>query len=376
MKTKTNPFHLKGYHGVDLFCDREKETDLLIENIENSVNTTLLAIRRMGKTGLIHHVFNQLESSKNYECIYVDIFATQNLSEFTNELASSILKKFPQNHSIGKKFIQFIQGFSPMISYDPLTGSPEISLNFSHPQQYKQSLKGLFSFLETQKKPIVVAIDEFQQIANYPEKNTEALLRTIIQNLNNVDFIFSGSHKHLLLEIFNSTKRPFFASTNSLSLAEIPENKYSKYIKNIFEEKKKIIDSEAISFILNWTRRHTYYTQAVCNKVFAQSSKKISLNDVYFACDSLLKEKESIYFQYRQLLTSSQWQLLKAIAKEDIVFQPTGFNFVSKYNLGNPASVKRSLEALIKKEMVYNKIENNQNQYMVYDCFLSRWLAR
>ena len=136
------------------------------------------------------------------------------------------------------------------------------------------------------------------------------------------------------------------------------------------------IETEAIDFILDWTRVHTYYTQTLCNKVYTQNNPKIDLEDVYHACDSLLREQENVFYYYRNLLTQGQWKLLKSIAKEDEVHQPTGFDFISTYNLGNPASVKRSLESLINKEMVIRKEDENGNYYQVYDCFLSRWLER
>lgn len=376
MKTPKNPFHLKGYYGPNLFCDRKNEIQKLTQNIDNDVNTTLFSIRRMGKTGLLHHLFHTLKAQKTHSCIYVDIYATQNISEFTNQLASAILNEFPKNKSFGSKFLEYIKGLSPIISYDAFTGTPQVSFGYTQNKQYEYSLKGLFSFLDQQNKQIVIAIDEFQQIINYPEKNTEALLRTIIQSLKNVTFIFSGSHKHLLSEIFNSTKRPFFASTQSLYLEAIPEKEYAIFIKRVFVNRKRKIDKQAIDFILQWTKKHTYYTQALCNKIYAQGSNNIGINEVYHACDRLLEEQENIYFQYRNLLTSSQWNLLKAIAKEGKVYQPTGIKFVSSYQLGNPASVKRSLESLVSKEMVYKETTNNTNNYQVYDCFLSRWLER
>ena len=376
MKAPKNPFHIKGYHGPGLFCDRIAERTLLIENINNNINTTLFSVRRMGKTGLIHHVFYYLNKEKTRECIYIDIYATQSLPEFTNQLASAILRAFPQSISIGKKFIDLIKGLNPTISYDALTGAPEISFSFSQPKQYEFSLKELFLFLEKQKKPVVIAIDEFQQIANYPEKNTEALLRTIIQQLKNVSFIFSGSQKHLLLEMFNSAKRPFFSSTSPLYLGPIPSKEYAKFINRLFVAGGRSIDEESIDFTLDWTCNHTYYTQSLCNKIYTQNVGKITLKNVYTACDSILQEQENIFFQYRNLLTSAQWKLVKAVAMEGKVRQPTGSSFISKYSLGNPASVKRSLEALVSKEMVFHEVEEIGSYYRVYDCFLMRWLER
>jgi len=376
MIAQKNPFHLKGYHGPSLFCDRKAECDLLIENINNDINTTLFSVRRMGKTGLIHHVFHFFNKDKNRECIYTDIYATQSLPEFTNQLASAILTTFPQSISIGKKFINLIKGLNPSVSYDGLTGAPEISFSFSQPRQYEYSLQELFTFLDQQKKPVVIAIDEFQQIANYPEKNTEALLRTIIQRLKNVSLIFSGSQKHLLLEMFTSAKRPFFSSTNPLYLESIPTKEYRKFIKRTFAKRGRVIEDSSVDFILLWTCNHTYYTQALCNKIFSQNTGKITIDNVHKACDSILQEQEGVFFQYRNLITPAQWRLLQAVAREGRVSQPTGSNFIGKHGLGNPASVKRSLEALVSKEMVLKETEVTTSYYRVYDCFLMRWLAR
>lgn len=377
MVQNKNPFKLRAYTTPDLFCDREDEVKQLLAYAKSGVNVTLFSLRRMGKTGLIQHFFYQLKAKNKQKTIYVDIYDTQNITAFTNRLATAILQEFPEEQSIGKRFLKLLKNFNPTISFDQFTGVPEVSLTFSSEQQQQYTLKNLLLFLEEQKQQVIVAIDEFQQIANYPEKNVEAILRTIVQQLNNVNFIFSGSIKHLLIEMFNSAKRPFFSSTTPMYLDKINEEEYRKFIVRLFEERKKKIKDDAVSFILKWTKRHTYYTQALCNKVYQISSKKVDLETVFQACDRILEEQEVVFYQYRKLLTSGQWNLLVAMAKEDVVFQPTGATFVGKYNLGNPTSVRRSLKALVDKEMVIHEIDKNGNNYYeVYNCFLSRWLAR
>ena len=378
MEQNKNPFKLRAYTTPDLFCDREEEVRRLFGYAENGVDVTLFSLRRMGKTGLIQHFFNQLKAKKNEQkTLYVDIYDTQNVTAFTNRLATAILQEFPEERSIGRRFLKLLKSFSPIISFDQFTGVPEVSLTFSSEQQQQYTLKSLLDFLEEQKQQVIVAIDEFQQIANYPEKNVEANLRTIVQQLNNVNFIFSGSHKHLLIEMFNSAKRPFFSSTTPMYLDKINKEEYKNFIVRLFEDRKKKIEEDAVSFILEWTKRHTYYTQALCNKVYQIGNQKVDLETVYSACDVLLEEHEVIFYQYRKLLTAGQWNLLVAIAKDDVIFQPTGAAFVGKYHLGNPASVRRGLKALVDKEMVIHEIDKNgNNYYQVYNCFLSRWLAR
>jgi hypothetical protein len=375
MVNEINPFPLSGYHGSELFCDRRTETQKLISNIKNGVNSTLLSIRRMGKTGLVYHTFNSLGKSKNIHCVYVDIYSTQNLKDFTNQLGSAVLKAFPEKQSIGKKFMLLLKNFRPVISFDPLTNLPEVSFDFARPKEYENSLNGIFTFLESQGKTIVVAIDEFQQVTTYPEKNTEAMLRTIIQPLKNVRFIFSGSSKHLLNDIFSNSRRPFFASTQTLTLNPITKDEYGSFIREKFSSHKRKIGADSIGFICEWTRLHTYYTQAVCNRIFASGIKDITLQHVQMECNDLLKEQESIFFQYRTLLTSAQWELLRAIAKEDKLYHPSSKKFVSKHNVGTPSNVQRALEALLNKELIYNEQDEEGWHYRVYDCFLARWLA-
>jgi uncharacterized protein len=367
-----NPFPVTGYYGPGLFCDRVEETARLVSNAHNGINTTLLAIRRMGKTGLIHHAFDAMQART--QCIYVDIYATQNIRDFTNQLAAGILKAFPEKKSIGKQFMILLKSLRPVMSFDPLSGQPEVSFEFTNPRQYQASVESLFGFLEAQQKRVLIAIDEFQQVSMYPEKNTEAWLRTLIHPLKNVRFIFSGSNRHMLTQIFNNSSRPFFSSTQTLYLAEISHANYAEFIADRFRKHKRKINPDALQFLLDWTRRHTYYTQVVCNRVFASNEKNITRSHVQKLCATLLDEQETIFLQYRNLLTSAQWNLLRAIAREDKVYQVTGKNFIRAHPIGTASNIQRVIEALLTKEMVYREKDENGNYYRVYDCFLARWL--
>lgn len=369
-----NPFSVSSYQGPDYFCNREEESRQLITHAQNGVNTTLLSIRRMGKTGLIHHTFNKLGQKSDIECVYADIYATQNLKEFTNYLNSAVLRALPEKKEIGKRFLDWMKGFKPVISYDPISGLPEVSFEYSVPRQYEHALQSLFEFLDQQNVKILIAIDEFQQITQYPEKNVEALLRSFIQKLKNVHFIFSGSSEHLLNEVFNNSKRPFFASTQLIHLETIKEQHYRQFINEHFKSAGRHISREALDFILAWTRSHTYYTQALCNRMFSTGLKDIEIESVHEECGSLLNENEAGYYIYRNLLAPMQWALLKAIAKEEKVYHPTARQFLQQHRVGTPANVQRALEALLNKEMIFATHDEDGRYYQVYDCFLSRWL--
>lgn len=371
-----NPFPVSGYHSPELFCDREMETKELLDNAVNGLNTTLLSLRRMGKTGLLHHALHQLHQNKKGAGIYADVFDTESLRDFTNRIATAMLQAFPEKHPFWKKAMEFIKLLRPVISYDEFTGQPQVTLDYVQPRQYEYTLQSIFSFLENQDKLIIVAVDEFQQITRYPEKNIEAILRTQIQRLKNVRFIFSGSSPHLLAEMFHHAKRPFFASTQTLELNEIDEGEYRAFIARQFTAHKRKINEQALDFILNFSKVHTFYTQALCNKVFSSGEKNIQQEHAQAAAYQLLKQNETVYFQYRTLLTANQWNMLKAIAKEDKMYSPNSREMVRKYQLGPSSVVQRSIEALMTKEMIYAKETDEGRYYRVYDCFLGRWMEQ
>lgn len=373
---ESNPFPTSGYSGPELFCDRDKETNQLIKNALNGINTTLLSIRRMGKTGLLHHTLGMLHQRKKGIGIYVDIFDTENFRDLTNRIATAVLQTFPEKHPFWKKAIDMLKNLRPVITYDEMTGLPEVTLDHSQPKQYEYSLQSILSFLEKQNKLIVIAIDEFQQITKYPEKNTEAILRTQIQQLKNVKFIFSGSSAHLLSEMFHHAKRPFFSSTQTLELNEINEQEYRSFIEAKFKEHKRKINQQAIAYILDFTRRHTYYTQALCNRVFAGGERDIREEHVRAEAHELLVQNEPVFFQYRNMLTPNQWAMLRSIAREGRMVKPNSKEIMNRYKLGPSSIIQRSMEALLEKEMIFSKETNEGKYYCVYDCFLSRWLAR
>jgi AAA+ ATPase superfamily predicted ATPase len=370
-----NPFLLSGYYSRAYFCDREKETRQLISNAENGVNTTLLSLRRMGKTGLLQHVLAQLPKKKMMG-IYLDIFDTTDFAGLTNKLATAVYRAIPEKNPLWKKMVAFVKQLRPVISYDEITGQPEVTLDYSKLSQFQQSLNGILAFLEGQGQSILITIDEFQQITKYPEKNSEAVLRTQIQQLKQVRFIFSGSSPHLLSEMFNSVKRPFFASAQTMELNEIEAGVYSKFISSQFEAARRKIDKDALDYILTFTRRHTFYTQALCNRLYAGGQKHITVETAQQTARDLLTENEAVYFQYRNMLTANQWTMLRAIAREDLMMQPTAGAIASKYNLGTTSVIQRSIEALLAKEMIYQGNMDKKKFYAVYDCFLQRWLQQ
>ena len=267
-----------------------------------------------------------------------------------------------------------LKNVRPLLSYDTLSGSPQITFTFQLDEQRKLTLKSIFDFLEKQEKKIILAIDEFQQIREFKETNIEALLRTYIQQMHHVKFIFCGSKKHLMADMFTNAKKPFYESSRTIYIDRIDSEKYKEFIIRLFQKADKNIDENAVNFILDWTKRHTYYTQFVCNRVFAESSKNVTLEDVKRTISSILRFEIPNFIERRNLITEKQWKYLVAVAKEDSIQQPTASAFLMKYGIGSSATAKKILSVLLEKELLLEQSDISGKSYSVYNVFMSRWM--
>ena len=372
-----NPFVIKSYESKDLFCDREEELELLLRNCLNHTDMTLISQRRMGKTGLLMRLFDEIaDVYPELHTIYVDIFSSRNLDDFIKLLAEAIMKSFKPKTGIGDKLMAFIKSMKPQLTFDQITGEPQLQIAYQTVHEKEYTLRGLLEFLDDQGAHIVIAIDEFQQIREYPELNMEALLRTYIQQTRNLTFIYCGSKKHLMADIFTNAKKPFYSSTAFVSLGKIDERPYAEFIRHLFGEYDREITDEALQFILDWTRRHTYYTQQLCHTIFASSDRNVGMTEVKAACDQLMKQGEAVYLQYRQMLTLKQWSYLIAVAKEGSVRQITSAQFLGRYRIGSASASQRLADALCEKGLLNDETTLDGTIYTVNDVFFSHWMER
>ncbi len=373
MKKPSTPFPTTGYYGGEYFCDREEELENLVRNVRGGSSTTLVALRRMGKTTLIRHLQNELE--KEFLGVYVDILPTESMLELLNALATGIVVMESEQSRLGKQIWKFLKTLRPVVSYDSLSGMPTLSFNQT-PDEGLGSIEEIFNFLENQPKPVILAIDEFQQILSYQEKNVDAWLRSRIQELHNVRFVFSGSQQHLINDLFADPSRPFYRSTQFLKLDKIAKEHYHDFIAAKFNDYSKQIDDETITSVLDWAMGYTYYVQLLCNRIFSASGKKVRKDLWKQEAMRLLKEQEFVFYSYRDGLTKAQWNLLKAVAKEGKVREPTSHAFTSMHQLGTSATVLRSLKTLQRKELIYRDLDTQgKSYYAVYDVLFRRWIG-
>ncbi|MDD4102011.1 MAG: ATP-binding protein [Kiritimatiellae bacterium] len=375
MKAKpANPFLVSGYQGPGFFCDREDETGQLATALANGRNVCLTSPRRMGKTGLILHLFHRLNAdAPAARCFYIDIFATQSLHDFTAALAHAVVGQLDDYSDAAIRRIgSFFKSFRPTFTFDSQIGAPSLSFDIK-PSEAQRSLAEVFEYIKTSGKRCVIAIDEFQQIIEYPEKGVEALLRSHAQFMPNVGLVFAGSKKHLMEEMFSSAKRPFYQSAQKIGLKEIPADAYRAFALGLFNQAGRELKPAAFDLIYDELSGHTWYVQMTLNRAYATGKKVTSETDAQEAIASAIECENATYKAYCEMLPRGQLSVLKALAAEREVLAPLKSSFLAKHALGAASSVRQALKALEDKALV---LRGDAGGYFVYDRFFGLWLSQ
>ena len=247
MARVNNPFIVTGKIEAEYFCDRVSESARVIKTITNGNNLVIISPRRMGKTGLIQFCYDKPQIAEEYYTFFIDILHTTSLREFTYLLGRTIYDTLlPRSRKMASLFIQTIKSINGKFGFDPITNMPTFNVELGDIERPEYTLDEIFRYLAEADKPCIVAIDEFQQIAKYPEKNIEALLRTHIQKLGNCNFIFAGSERHMMQEMFTSSARPFYNSADLLELRAIAPGIYIPFVCGHFEKRNRSIAPENV----------------------------------------------------------------------------------------------------------------------------------
>lgn len=370
-----NPFVTKGYAGPEYFCDREGETRDLIKLLTNGNNMALISPRRLGKTDLIHHCFSQPTIRGNYYTFIVDIYATSSLADFVDVLGQAIFEELkPLGRKVWERFYNRLHSVRQQISFD-INGNPVWGIGLGAYVNPDTTLDEIFSYLSSADRPCLIAIDEFQKITDYPHgHNVEAALRTHIQRCSNATFLFSGSKRRLMSEMFMSPARPFYQSVITMGLKPIPEEKYTIFAERLFAENGKTLDKNVIHEVYNRFDGVTFCLQRVMNVLFLTTGKgeRCGADMIDDAINYILSLSSEHYEMLFSQMSEKQRSAFLAIASERRVKGIANGKFARKYRLSSVSSVVSAVKGLLEKDFVTKE----NGEYFIYDHFFLLWLQK
>lgn len=375
MNKETNPFVVSGRIPPELFCDRKTESKRLVKLLCNGNNVVLKSDRRMGKTGLVQYCFDQPEIKGKYYTFFVDILHTTCLQELVHELGHAVFEQtVPHGKKTLKRLLKTLRSISGKTGFDVATGLPTFSVGLGDIEQPEYTLEEIFNYLQQADLPCIVAIDEFQQIGKYPEKNIEALLRSHIQQTNNCRFVFAGSEKHMLGLMFDSKSRPFYKSADNLDLLAIPRDIYVEFICQNFSARDRKTETETAARVYDMFEGHTYFVQKTMNEAFANTpvGGNCDWNTVEFSLNTILESNANFYREQLSRMTISQKMLLYAIANDGYATKITSSEFIKRHKLNSASSVQAAIKKLLENELVIESAK----QYRISDRFFALWIVK
>lgn len=371
-----NPFVTNGYAGPEYFCDRVEETALLTNLLTNGNDIALMSPRRVGKTDLIKHCFQQDSIRDNYHCFLIDIYATNSFRDFVNMFGKSVLDTLrPRGRRVWEVFLNMLMSVRSEITFD-INGNPVWGLGVGAMTSPQTTLDEIFAYLREADKHCLVAIDEFQQILYYnDDKNVEAALRTQIQKCPNANFVFAGSQRHLMSQMFLSPARPFYQSVVPMSLYPISFERYWAFAEPQFAKNgDRRISYQVVDDVYHRFEGVTANVQRIMNMLYMLTPKgeKCEVDMIDRAIETYLQLSSEYYAELLRQMPEKQRNVFLAIAAEGQVKSISSGKFVQKYRFPSTSSVVSAVKGLLEKDF----ITQTDNVYRVYDRFFQLWLEK
>lgn len=356
------------------FTDREKETRRLKQDFENGQNVILISPRRMGKTSLVRKV-QRLVDTKSIVTVYMDIYDCRNEYEFYNKFAASLMKQTAgKAEAVMKNIKEFLVRLSPTLSFGPDPNNElSVSLGIT-PKDYspEEILQLPERMAAKMGKHIVVCIDEFQQIGEFPDSlKIQKKMRGIWQLQSNASYCLFGSKKHLLTNLFQNKRMPFYQFGDIMFLQPIPTEDWMPFIRQKFEEKGMSISDAIIEKICSTVKNQSSYVQQLAWNVMLNTTKKADEDALETAIEDLLNQNSLLFLQQIENLTAYQMNFLKAVAK-GVHTDFTSREVLANYDLGSKSNVSRIKTVLTQKEL----IEKTPNGIVLTDPVFELWFTK
>jgi len=328
----------------------------------------------MGKTKLVEYCSDVNKLDKQYILMYVDILHTTSFREFIQLLGGVVFDNVARRSvKMMKLFTATVKSLSGSFGYDPIQNTPTFDIRLGDITAPEYTLKEIFECIEKADRRCIIVIDEFQQVTKYVDKNVEALLRSHIQKVSNANFVFAGSQRRLMEEMFFSEKRPFYMSARSIQLAPIPFSDYFQFVSYHFNQAGKSIEEAAVQQVYDTFFGVTLYLQRMMKDAFNLISKgekcdeasiKQIINDYVLECEPRLREQLAF-------VTETQKELLYAVSEEqEPVKNITASSFIKHHRLKSSSAV----QAAAKKLLEYDLLTRNEGFYSIADPLMAFWL--
>lgn len=360
--------------GAD-FTDRETETELLITNFLNGINTILISPRRWGKSSLVLRAAEKAgKKDKKLKFCFIDLYNVRTEEEFYSVFASAVLKATSSKTDEVVNYLRkFLANLIPKLSLSP---SPDtdfsVTVDWAEVQKQPSEILDLAEKIAKEKKiSMVICFDEFQNISVFSDPlGLQKKLRSHWQMHQNVSYCLYGSKKQMMMEVFTNASMPFYKFGQLIFLQKIGEKDWVKFLRKRFRTTGKSIDEETAADLARFAEFHPYYVQQLAQQSWLRTENNCGKQILNDALESLVMQLSMLFQTITDDLSSTQVNFLHALLMG--VEQLSSKETLRLYKLGTSANVNRIKQALINKEI----IDITGDKIELLDPMYKFWLKR
>jgi len=368
-----NPFAFSNYVTGESFCNRREELSRLLNYIQGSQNVLLFSHRRFGKSSLIRQAFLEIKKKKfNIGTMHVELYGTVSEKDFITRTFQNLNQLESNFDRLLKTVGTALRNIKLNLSIDPTTGAASVSPSIGAVDE-KTLLEEMMNILQkySLKQKLVIAFDEFQEVADYSEEGFEKRLRSFIQQHANICYIFAGSQRHLITEMFTSTKRAFYKLADSFPLNKIETQHYIPWIQHLFQKKGTALDPKRIEEIVERFENHPMYIQNFLFHLWNEPEEnELSPETIEKIEQSIIENSNLEYTMLWETLSINQKKTMKLILLND-GSNLFGADALKSVNLKTGSLVTKALSSLINKEIIVK-----DEKYTIQDVVFKKWLKR
>ncbi len=338
----------------DAFINREKERELLISRIESNKHTVLMAPRRYGKTSLVMKVTEEMKipyCSIDLLAAYSEEYVRDHI---VNKVSRLIFEISPRMKKAKEKVIQIFKKMKPEISVGVFGQKLLLNLSDNPLQDITELLLKLDETACHFKKRAVIFLDEFQQISRLKNHHSiEAAIRHAVERSKRIAYVFSGSHRQLLQQMFGDQGRPLYRLCQTISIDRMAKEVYIDHLQQLSQLRwKKKISEQAMEAIFECTAYHPFYMNVLC---------QLSWEKMHLPTDGMIKMIWHDYVKAQRYMIShditelspNQRKILTALAKTPTKeVQSAEFTRPLKISA---SSAQQALEVLLFKDLVFQR---------------------
>jgi len=372
-----NPFTYGGVVGNAAFCNRVQELADLRQMMLSAGRCFVFAERRMGKTSLIRQALAKLPVRQCLP-VYIDLWPTDGSASFAVATARALTLASETKAGRLLDLAKALFGrLRPSVTVDDL-GQPTVEFGLDATAAKQPDLLEVLAapqeLARRTKKTVVVVFDEFQQITQYDDDLTERQLRSSIQHHNNVAYLFLGSRKHLLQNMFLGQSRPLYRAAAHYPLGPIATDHWRPFIASRFRKAKKRISRQCVEQVCQQTGGHPFYTQHLCHVLWSMTEPGDAVDGASLerAVSELLRRESHAYVTLWETLTKNEQRLLRGLADSEAPPKPFSANFTRRYGLRSASNSQRATESLLQKDV----IDREESSFVIVDRFLRLWLRK